>query len=382
MAVTIPPGGNWKNIPHSIPSKRLEQIRISYKNGGGSRSTYYGRLLPNNPSYTISTNFHRPGNGCHLHYDYKGGQHRVISQREAARLQSFPDDFIFYGNKSSINKQIGNAVPPLLAYQIAIKFPFRGKFIDLFSGAGGLSLGFMWAGWEPIVANDIDLSFLETYRRNVHKNIVEGDIRDKKIFDEITRQVTEVRLRDPGTPIIILGGPPCQGFSTAGNKRSMSDERNQLFYEYKKMILAIKPMAFIFENVTGLTNMEGGKVFDMVKSELKTTVEKLTHWILHAEQYGVPQRRTRLFLIGTSTNLTIDMPSPITYFGIQEPLLAQLKPATTVEQAISDLPRITSGEDGSRKSYASEPKSNYQMLMRVKITPAEFINSKVTIISD
>jgi Alw26I/Eco31I/Esp3I family type II restriction m6 adenine DNA methyltransferase len=115
MVKAVPPGGNWKDIPKSIPSERLAQIRESYANGEGSRSTYYGRLHPDAPSYTISTYFNRPGNGCHIHYDFEGGQHRVISQREAARLQGFPDSFVFCGNRGSVNKQIGNAVPPLLA---------------------------------------------------------------------------------------------------------------------------------------------------------------------------------------------------------------------------------------------------------------------------
>src|SRR5262245_43250366 len=103
MVKNVPPGGNWKNIHNSIPSKRLEQIRIGFQNGSGSRSTYYGKLLPNKPAYTISTYFNRPGNGCFIHY--AKDQHRLISQREAARLQSFPDDFEFIGSKTSINKQ-------------------------------------------------------------------------------------------------------------------------------------------------------------------------------------------------------------------------------------------------------------------------------------
>ena len=111
MIKHIPPGGNWKNIPIEIPSKRLEQIR---RNGG--RTTYYGRLLDNKPSYTISTYFHRIGNGCNIHPT----QNRIISIREAARLQSFNDNFVFYGSKNSIYKQIGNAVPPLMSEKIAI----------------------------------------------------------------------------------------------------------------------------------------------------------------------------------------------------------------------------------------------------------------------
>ena len=155
----------------------------------------------------------------------------MLSEREAARLQSFPDSFVFCGNHCSIQKQIGNAVPPLLAYQIAKALPWTGQYIDLFSGAGGLSLGFTWAGWEPIVANDIDASFLETYRRNVHESVVHGDIRDQEIVGKLCEIVQAKRRAN--MPLLVLGGPPCQGFSTAGNKRSEADQRNHLFAEFR-----------------------------------------------------------------------------------------------------------------------------------------------------
>ena len=106
MSKHIPAGGNWQNIPVHIPSKRLEQIRKS-----GGRTTYYGRLLYDKPCFTITTYFNRLGNSSNLHPE----QQRMISIREGARLQSFKDDFIFYGTKTSQYKQIGNAVPPLLA---------------------------------------------------------------------------------------------------------------------------------------------------------------------------------------------------------------------------------------------------------------------------
>src|SRR5665213_708495 len=77
MAEAVPPGGNWRNIPTSIPSARLEQIRVSCSAGEGSRSTYYGRLDAGKPAYTIGTYYNRPGNGCFLHYDFEGGQHRT-----------------------------------------------------------------------------------------------------------------------------------------------------------------------------------------------------------------------------------------------------------------------------------------------------------------
>ena len=126
MVRSVPPGGNWKNIPLDIPSKRLEQIRVS-----GGRTTLYGRLSFEKPSYTITTYFNRPGNGTYIHPIHD----RVISAREAARFQSFPDNYIFQGSKGSLCKQIGNAVPPLLAFSIAtqIKKRQRRKIYSIFS---------------------------------------------------------------------------------------------------------------------------------------------------------------------------------------------------------------------------------------------------------
>ena len=184
MVENIPPGGNWKNIPKSVPSKRLEQIRKS-----GGRTTYYGRLINNKPSYTISTYFHRIGNGCHIHPD----QNRLISIREAARLQSFRDSFIFWGPKSSIYKQVGNAVPPLLARAIAelVEPHLKNKnFIDLFAGAGGMSEGFLLQGFSLIGAIEIGGQFFETFLKN-HKNgnggkfFIHGDITEPKNKNKI-----------------------------------------------------------------------------------------------------------------------------------------------------------------------------------------------------
>lgn len=376
IGVSVPPGGNWKNVPHHIPSKRLESIRTSYAAGGGSRSTYYGRLHPDFPAYTINTYFNRPGNGCHLHYDFEGGQHRVLSEREAARLQSFPDSFVFHGNHGSIQKQIGNAVPPLLAYQIAGQLPQVGSYVDLFSGAGGLSLGFKWAGWTPIVANDIDPSFLKTYAANIHPNTIPGDIRDKSVFKRLVEAVKD--SRKPDEPLFVLGGPPCQGFSTAGKRRTQEDERNHLFNEYRAFVSAIKPDGFVFENVPGLLNMEGGSVFEVVQKRLKTPGRALTKWLLRAEEYGVPQRRTRLILVSTPRVWDLPLPpEPITQLPGKGGVLASLKPAITVCEALSDLPRLQQGEDGSSLNYATPPESAYQRFMRGLLLPEEYLSQLV-----
>ncbi len=366
MVKNVPPGGNWKNIPDSIPSKRLEQIRIGFEKGSGSRSTYYGKLLPNKPAYTISTYFNRPGNGCFIHY--AKDQHRLISQREAARLQSFPDDFEFIGSKTSINKQIGNAVPPLLAYQIAKHIDKKGIFVDLFAGAGGLSLGFKWAGWESIVANDIDPVFLKTYAKNIHPNVIVGDIRNRKVFDNLVKVATEIRKKHKDKPFYILGGPPCQGFSTAGNKRSREDERNSLFNNYKEIVEVLKPDGFVFENVMGMLNMEKGKFFQEIKEALESVIDSVSIWKISTEEYAVPQRRKRIVLVGKKKESNPINPPPKFF----DPKDADAH-FICAEDALSDLPPLNQGEDGSEKSYVSEPKNNYQALMRNKMSPDEFL---------
>lgn len=376
MVRAVPPGGNWKDIPESVPSKRLEQIRQSYAAGKGSRSTYYGRLKPDAPSYTISTYFNRPGNGCHIHYDYEGGQHRLISQREAARLQSFPDSFVFYGSRQSVNDQIGNAVPPLLAYQVAMQLGEPGYFVDLFSGAGGLSLGFVWAGWTPLVANDINETFLATYRANVHKKVIPGDLRQPEVFGQVITSVREVLAQLPPLRLIVLGGPPCQGFSTAGNRRSMSDERNRLFEVYKEILGILQPDVFLFENVTGLLNMEGGAVFRMIKQELSAYGHKIDDWKLHAEEYGVPQRRTRVFIVGCHAGSSLFTSPPlITSFRATEPLLPHSnKAAVSVKDALDDLPPLQPGEDGSDRAYRFPPSNPYQSFMRGLTTVCDLVH--------
>lgn len=359
IARSVPPGGNWKAIPESVPSQRLRQIRESYARGEGSRSTYYGRLRPDKPAYTISTYFTRPGNGCHLHYDFK--QHRTLSYREAARLQSFPDSFVFEGRNGSVATQIGNAVPPLLAYALAGAFSGKpGYVVDLFAGAGGLSLGFHWAGWKGIAATDIDVSALATFERNIHPHTILGDIRDENIRRQIVSLVRS--RRGHRTPLVVLGGPPCQGFSTAGNKRSRHDERNLLFRDYCALVKLIDPDAFLFENVTGLTNMEGGAVYREILRALHSCCDQLLTTQVSAEDFGVPQRRRRIVIIGLRKKLKFTV--PLGRARDDYPVSAQ--------DALSDLPRLCAGQDGTGLEYRSRPATYYQKFIRGANRAAEF----------
>lgn len=367
----VPPGGNWKDIPESVPSQRLAQIRESYKAGKGSRSTYYGRLRPELPAYTINTYFNRPGNGCNMHYD----QDRTISQREAARLQSFPDDFEFIGSLGAINNQIGNAVPPLLAYQIAKNIPFKGQFVDLFCGAGGLALGFIWAGWQPIVGNDIDKYAVETHKRNLGGDAIVGDINSEEVFSAIVSKALQAKNEHPELPLFVLGGPPCQGFSTANTRRGAEDMRNWLFKSYIKIVKAIQPDGFVFENVRGILNLDKGRFFEMIKGELKECVEEIKVNQVSAANYGVPQRRDRIIIIGGQEDLVRGFNMREVTCVLQNRQLSLLPQVIGVEDAIGDLPLLSPGEDGSTYAYRFPAANAYQKFMRGTISAEQYLES-------
>jgi len=364
----VKPGGNWKDVPRSIDCARLETIRASFARGEGSRSTYYGRLRPDAPSYTINTYLSRPGNGCHIHY----AQDRVMSQREAARFQSFPDDFVFIGSKTAINRQIGNAVAPLLAFQVARQQGKPGVFVDLFAGAGGLSLGFKLAGWKPLVANDVDLSSLETYCANIHDAVVHGDIRDPTVRSELVAVAKRARATQPDAPFLVLGGPPCQGFSTAGKRRSMVDERNHLFRDYRELVDALEPDGFVFENVTGLLNMEEGRVFRDVCSVLGEPMSDMRADVLKTEHYGVAQRRWRVFVVARASGPAPTPPSPLTDFPLEAAQRRGLVIAPGAAGAIGDLPPLRQGEDRSDAPCAAA-RSDYQRFCRGEMTAEEYL---------
>ncbi|WMT20062.1 Alw26I/Eco31I/Esp3I family type II restriction adenine-specific DNA-methyltransferase [Parageobacillus toebii] len=309
MISYVKQGGNWEDIPETVPSKRLEQIREMSKRRGKVRTTYYGRLNPNQPAYTISTYFNRPGNGTNIH----PWENRTISCREAARLQSFPDSFIFYGKEGAVRKQIGNAVPPLLSYALGKTIKAK-TFVDLFAGAGGLSYGFELAGLEGIAALEIDKDAAETYAKNHSSNIdvIVGDIRSPEIQNQL---IESVKNKLKGRTLdLIAGGPPCQGFSTAG-WRKPDDERNALVTYFLQVVQKLMPNYVLIENVEGLINMNKGLVLKSIHEVLDELgyIYYKNPWVLSAEQYGVPQMRKRVFIVAAKKGLELPKP-PVQYF--------------------------------------------------------------------
>jgi DNA (cytosine-5)-methyltransferase 1 len=371
---SVPAGGNWRNLPAGFDSQRIKQIRRSVANGEGSRSTYYGRLRWDRPAYTISTYFSRPGNGCFIH----PAAPRLISVREAARLQSFPDVYRFSGNGRKRFLQVGNAVPPLLAFQIARALP-PGPAIDLFAGAGGLSLGFSWAGHHILAAVDNDPAAIETLRRNGHDSteVLKADLSDPTSHATTMRHL--VRIAGETGIQTLMGGPPCQGFSTAGHCR-LDDPRNKLVFSFVTAAEVLRPNFVLMENVPAILWRGRRAILDEICSNLSQLGYQTSIIVAHAEGYGVPQLRRRLFLLGALAG-TIRWPLP--WRRILEPSQLRYQPAEhlsdelsaplTVADAIGDLPCETYSDGDVGSDYHAAPATPYQHWVRGDLPLKEFV---------
>ena len=163
------------------------------------------------------------------------------------------------------------------------------RVISLFSGAGGMDLGFINAGFDIVWANDFFKEAVESYKKNISEDIVFGDI-------------TKIKSSEmPDDIDLVIGGFPCQGFSVANTKRSMKDERNFL---YKEMLRVVA------ENVKGILSMEKGKVIEMIKKDFESLGYKVDARLLNAAEYGVPQARERVVIIGNRLGLENPYPTP------------------------------------------------------------------------
>lgn len=369
MVRAVPQGGNWRDIPIEVPSRRLDQIRTSAAAGKGSRSTYYGRLSWSRPAYTISTYFNRPGNGCFIHPTAD----RLISIREAARLQSFPDSFRLIGSVRKRCVLIGNAVPPILAYQLARALP-KGPFVDLFSGAGGMSLGFEWAGHQHVLSLDHDHDAVATLRANKLPGAsVRADLGDPECEgDLVSMAKAALNGRQLGG---LIGGPPCQGFSTAGSSLA-DDPRNRLVLVMLKWAEALRPRYLLMENVPAMMWRRHRSVLPEIQDRLARIGYRSVTAVIHAEGYGVPQLRRRLVILAFEDPMDIAFAAAT--HSIQEPAFLKFQPgwpadsnlaaSLSVADAISDLPIETSAGLNEQASYNSEAQSRYQAWARGEAT--------------
>lgn len=349
MIKDVPQGGNWKNIPQEIVNKSQRLLKIS-KSGG--RTTLYGRIDYTKPCYTITTYFNRPGNGTYVHPE----QERVLSVREAARIQSFKDDYIFAGNKSQLLKQVGNAVPPILAYEIAKSIRKNVQCetsIDLFAGAGGMSIGFKEAGIKALVANDFERSACTTFKiNNPEVEVVHGDITTSEVKEKIYDAVNGIEVD------LVCGGPPCQGFSLAG-KRFIDDPRNQLFKDFIEVVEKIKSKVVVMENVEGMLSFMKGEIYNQIIELYNTLGYQVSGRVLLASEYGVPQKRKRVIIICTRNDLNILPESLFPSKTTESP-----EKQVTAKDAIYDLSFSECSEDAVYHDIKTEQLSHYARKMR------------------
>ncbi len=334
----------------------------------------YKRLHRERPALTLV-----PGNNA---FPIHPTLDRSLTPREAARLQTFPDEFAFEGDRRRQCILVGNAVPPLLARRLAeqaVRFlrehdparrgvtsrpeaaprpiveskdnkpgpllsgsqfartPASKSFVDLFSGAGGFTLGFANAGWRPLLAVDWNRWVAETHRTNYPDlPFMEASLGDKRVRDEVVR-----RLRGDEVGVVV-GGPPCQGFSIFGKRRfantrgydPKSDPRNALVYAFLDVVRRVQPRWFVMENVPGLANLDGGAFLRALLADFcRIGYKTVEHQVLNAADYGVPQTRKRLLIVGNRIGHIIPWPKR-KFFAMPEEWQDSYR---TVGEAISDL---------------------------------------------
>lgn len=262
--------------------------------------------------------------------------------------------------------------------------------VDLFSGAGGLTFGFYYKlingdfvenkNNSFVFANEFDENAAKAFKINYpHINMENCDI--KELTDERIKELVGDKNVD-----LIIGGPPCQSFSTVGQRQF--DDKAKLYTEYLRMISIIKPKIFVFENVKGLlsmrevfykkdsdgnilyeyTNLEnktskkprkkpvvdhyGEKIMDIIKKQFEELGYTIYHKLFNAVEFGVPENRERVFIVGVRNDVKIDQ-------KLKSP---EKKPILTIKDAISDLPIVGEGEE--KTEYGDDPHNPYQKLMR------------------
>lgn len=221
------------------------------------------------------------------------------------------------------------------------------KYIDLFAGAGGMSLGFSQEGFENILAIEIDSYASKTYKKNFpnHK-LLEKNI--CLITDDEIKQIKYSSGVD-----IIIGGPPCQGFSMAGNigRKFIDDDRNKLFKEFVRFVSIIEPKIFVMENVSRLKTHNKGQTINEIITEFTQKGYKVTYKVLQTYDYEIAQKRQRIFIVGTKGK-EFTFPSPS-------------KKKVNVFDVIHDLPFLNNGESSQIPNHFSM-KHTKQMLTKMK----------------
>lgn len=220
--------------------------------------------------------------------------------------------------------------------------------IDLFSGAGGMSLGARLAGVDVQVAVEADPHAAKTYLHNHWPKY--------GLFADDIRKFKKIDIDRKDVPTVVFGGPPCQGFSTSNQKtRSAKNENNWLFKEFFRVVGDYRPDWVVFENVRGILETEKGMFLDIILDEFDNLGYKTSYKLLHAADFGVPQRRARFFIVGSRNGIEFKFPEK-----------SASKPVSVYE-AIGDLPILKPGASVCHLNYDTAPHSDYANKMRKEL---------------
>jgi len=240
------------------------------------------------------------------------------------------------------------------------------KVIDLFAGAGGISVGLKNAGYNIVLANEIDKDFAKTYKRNhVASEVVCDDV---EIFVKNLNKYKNEQID------LIVGGTPCQGFSMAGarirkNQNILKDSRNYLFRNYFEVIQYFEPKYFIFENVEGLTTLNKGNFLKEIvrlftnKDNFKKGKYFLNYKIVNVANFGVPQKRKRFIMIGSKRPFP-ELDAVIKKYLSSLSSTSKYKQSPNIRQTIGDLNYIEVGGGEFEQRYKCEPNTKYQKMLR------------------
>ncbi len=224
--------------------------------------------------------------------------------------------------------------------------------IDLFCGCGGLSLGFRNAGFNVVAGIDSWKDALVTHRKNLPESLA-------VCADLFSFTPHELKSRHGVSDVdVIVGGPPCQGFSIAG-KRIVDDKRNKLYKSFVEFVRCYRPRAFVMENVPNLLSLAGGVVRDAIMADFTNIGYRVVYKVLTASDYGTPQNRRRVFFVGLKNDISAEFEFPKAEFGTDE------RPCVTCREAISDLDFI--GDTGllpEIAEYQVPPQSEFQKVVR------------------
>lgn len=218
------------------------------------------------------------------------------------------------------------------------------KVVSLFSGVGGLDMGFIKTGHQVVWANDVDKDAVATYKLNIGEQIIQEDI----------RKIPSSTIPDCD---IVAGGFPCQGFSVANIKRNETDSRNFLYLELLRVIRDKRPKFFLAENVKGILSLGKGKIISLIMQDFNEAGYIAKYKVLNAADYGVPQRRERVIFLGVRKDLAINLSYPLPSHCDPEKLTTgfldnDIKPWVTIGEALKDIPEPDEKSDIPNHTYS------------------------------